>query len=148
MVIGNNVKLAITTLYNSYKIKYYIQHTTSITSTSGIQGKNTRSAGNAIANFSRQNTSVSSCNKLFKYLDTDFSAFLTKIKKDNFDILIWLRDYTRNFSILFIMARDLLTPPASTVASETTFSAGNMQIEEMKNSLSPEILECQICIKD
>ena len=46
------------------------------------------------------------------------------------------------------MARDLLTPPASTVASEAAFSASNRQMEERRNSLSPEILECQICIKD
>ena len=89
MVIGNNVKLEITTLYNSYEIKYYIQHTASITSTSGIQGKNTRSVENAIANFSRQNTSVSSCIELFKYFDIDFSDFLTDIEKENLDILTW-----------------------------------------------------------
>ena len=46
------------------------------------------------------------------------------------------------------MAHNLLTPPASTVALEAAFSAGNRQMNERRSSLSPKILECQICVKD
>ena len=150
IITGNDVKLAVTNLYNLYEMKYSTSTAstntaTPSTSTSGVRGKK---PWNAIANYSRQSTSVSSRNELFKYLDTDFSVFLTESEKDNLDILAWWRDHTRNFSILSIMARDLLTPPASTVASEAAFSAGNRQMEERRSSLSPEILECQICIKD
>ena len=46
------------------------------------------------------------------------------------------------------MVHDLLTSPVSTVASEVAFSAGYGQMDERRSSLSPEILECQICVKD
>ena len=43
---------------------------------------------------------------------------------------------------------DLLIPPVSTVALEAAFSVANRQIDKRRNTLSPEILECQICVKD
>ena len=46
------------------------------------------------------------------------------------------------------MERDLVTFLALTVASEVTFSASNQQMSKRRSSLSPEIPECQICIKD
>ena len=99
-----------------------------------------------------QNTSVSSRTELFKYLDTDFSNMLTDSERDSLNILAWWRDRgTRIFSILSIMARDLLTPPASpasTMASDAVFSACNQQLNEMRSSMSPQILEYQICLKD
>ena len=41
------------------------------------------------------------------------------------------------------MARDLLTPLISNVASKVAFSADNQQLDEMRSSLSPEILDWQ-----
>ena len=46
------------------------------------------------------------------------------------------------------MARDLLTPPVSTVASESAFSAGNRVLDDRRSRLTPDILECLICLKD
>ena len=45
------------------------------------------------------------------------------------------------------MTRDLLTPPTSTVALNVAFSVGNRKIDERRSLMSPEILECQICVK-
>ena len=39
------------------------------------------------------------------------------------------------------MARDLLTPPASIVASESAFSIGGRVLEEWRSRLSPDVLE-------
>ena len=47
-----------------------------------------------------------------------------------------------------MMARDLLTPPASIVCSEAAFSASNRQLDERRSSMTSETLECQLCIKD
>ena len=61
-ITGNDVKSMITTLYNSYYMKYSTQRMTSVTtstpsiSTSDVRGKTTWSGWNAIANFSRQIT--------------------------------------------------------------------------------------------
>ena len=46
------------------------------------------------------------------------------------------------------MARDLLTVPVSTVASESVFSAGNRVLDERRSRLKEDILEALICVKD
>ncbi|KAI8547617.1 hypothetical protein RHMOL_Rhmol07G0209200 [Rhododendron molle] len=46
------------------------------------------------------------------------------------------------------MARDLLTPPVSSVASESAFSAGNRVLDERRSRLAPDILDYLICLKD
>ncbi|CAL2255320.1 unnamed protein product [Prunus armeniaca] len=45
------------------------------------------------------------------------------------------------------MARDLLTIPASTVASESCFSAGGRVVSKKWASLSPNTIEALICLK-
>ena len=46
------------------------------------------------------------------------------------------------------MARDLLTPPVSTVASESTFSIATNILRERRTKLSDEMLEVLTCLKD
>ncbi|GAY57750.1 hypothetical protein CUMW_181830 [Citrus unshiu] len=46
------------------------------------------------------------------------------------------------------MARDLLTPPASTVASKSTFSTGGRILDEHRSRLSSETLDFLLCLKD
>ena len=150
IIISSDVKLVLTAPYNAYKIKYFTQRTTSTTMstptfTSGVRGKN---AWSAISNVSRQITSVSLHIELFKYLGTYFSNFLKDSEKETPNILTWWKDQIRNFSILSIMTRDLLTPTTSTVASESAFSASTRQMDKRRSSLSLEILECQIYLKN
>lgn len=47
-----------------------------------------------------------------------------------------------------MVARDLLTVPASTVASEAAFSAGGRVVSEKRASLSPNTIQALICLKD
>ena len=65
-ITGDDVKVAVTALCNAYETKYFTQRTTFTTttftpsvSTNSVRRKN---AWRAIANVSRQNTSVSSLN--------------------------------------------------------------------------------------
>ena len=46
------------------------------------------------------------------------------------------------------MVRDLLTPPVSTVASESTFSIAANILGERGTRLSDEMLESLTCLKD
>ena len=54
----------------------------------------------------------------------------------------WWKEHVRDFPVLSIMARDLLTPPASTVASESAFSIGRRVLEKRRSRLSPDMLDC------
>ena len=46
------------------------------------------------------------------------------------------------------MARDILTPLVSTLASEQVFSCNDIVFDEQKARLSEDILKALLCIKD
>ncbi|OMO79459.1 hypothetical protein COLO4_24422 [Corchorus olitorius] len=46
------------------------------------------------------------------------------------------------------MARDILSIPVSTVASESTFSVGAKVLDQYQISLKPKVVEAIICSKD
>ena len=50
--------------------------------------------------------------------------------------------------MLSIIARDVLTVPMSTVASEATFSAGGRMVSKKRCNLSPEAIKAVVCLKD
>ena len=82
----------------------------------------------------------------------EFSAYLDSDNvtsyEDDFDLLLWWRDHKLTFSILSIMARDIISFSVSTVSSESCFSLTGRIIEERRRRLSPETVEMLTCIKD
>ena len=46
------------------------------------------------------------------------------------------------------MARDLLTIPISTVASESAFSTGGRVLDQFRSTLKPNTVEAIICTRD
>ncbi|XP_072990304.1 zinc finger BED domain-containing protein RICESLEEPER 2-like [Typha latifolia] len=67
---------------------------------------------------------------------------------DKFDYLEWWRLNMLKFPILSKMARDILSVPISTVASESAFSAGGRVLNNFRSSLSSETVEALVPAMD
>ena len=85
---------------------------------------------------------------LSKYLDTDYRSYLSPNEVKNIDIMKWWKSHEFTFPMLSKMARDLLIPPMSTVASESSFSIDANIIGDKRTTLTTEMLETLICLKD
>ncbi|KAL2527478.1 BED zinc finger [Abeliophyllum distichum] len=86
--------------------------------------------------------------ELVRYYAHDVLSMLDDEERKNFDILKWWRQHQRSYPILSKMARDLLTPPVSTVASEAAFSISGRVLSEIRSRLKADILESLLCLKD
>ncbi|XP_026657837.1 zinc finger BED domain-containing protein DAYSLEEPER-like [Phoenix dactylifera] len=67
---------------------------------------------------------------------------------DKFDALNWWKANTLKFRYLSKMARDILSIPISTVASEAAFSAEGRVLDQYRSSLKPETVQAFICTGD
>lgn len=68
-----------------------------------------------------------------------------EIGHTSFCALEWWKVNSGKFRILSQMAADVLAIPISTVASESTFSAGGRVIDTFRASLSPDTIQALIC---
>ena len=89
-------------------------------------------------------TASSNSSELASYLDCDTVSQLD----DEFDIMQWWHEHKLTYSILPVLAKDILTVPVSTISSESTFSLTGRIIEERRRRLNPETVEALTCIKD
>ena len=132
-------------VFSLYEVKYRTgqkeQGTSSSTTSSGPKGsswsflkKKEKTAGSS---------STQASTELVKYFEANFV-----IDDDKLDILQWWKSKTDRFPTLSIIARDILTTPVSTVASEQAFSASNRILDEKRSRMHPDILEGLMCVKD
>jgi hypothetical protein len=89
-------------------------------------------------------TSTNVMSELSSYLDSDPEA---KFGPD-FNILKWWQQHKITYPILSILARDVLTVPASTISSKSTFSLAGMVLEERRRCLTTDMVDVLSCIKD
>ncbi|WVZ66996.1 hypothetical protein U9M48_016143 [Paspalum notatum var. saurae] len=89
-------------------------------------------------------STVASTSELASYLDSDI---LTEFDED-FNILSWWQKHRLTYPILSLLAKDVLTVPASTISSESTFSLAGRVIEERRRRLTHDMVEVLSCIKD
>ncbi|KAL5550725.1 hypothetical protein UlMin_000901 [Ulmus minor] len=66
----------------------------------------------------------------------------------NFDVLTFWKSHQYHYPELAAMARDVLSIPVSTVASEAAFSVGGRVLDQYRSSLKPENVEAIICTRD
>jgi len=65
-----------------------------------------------------------------------------------FDVLAHWRMNQGRYPLLSKMARDILTIPLSTVASESAFSVGGRVLDAFRSSLKSDTVEAVICLRD
>nr|GEX02511.1 zinc finger BED domain-containing protein RICESLEEPER 2-like [Tanacetum cinerariifolium] len=83
-----------------------------------------------------------------RYAGTDWIISMEQEEFNEFDILSWWKRRQSQFPVLSIMARDLLSVQASTVASESTFSLSGRVLSIRRIRLTPASLKICICLKD
>ncbi|KAI8534491.1 hypothetical protein RHMOL_Rhmol10G0094100 [Rhododendron molle] len=142
---SDHVHDLLTTMYAKYDSKF---HSTAASTAAPLTPST--SGNDEFWNFVSSNigigsSTVSSRIELDKYLDLE-SVNVNDMR--DFDVLAWWKRNEDKYPVLSIMARDLLTPPVSSVASESAFSAGSRVLDEKRNRLAPDILDCLICLKD
>ncbi|KAK1257875.1 hypothetical protein QJS04_geneDACA014286 [Acorus gramineus] len=155
VISGEDVEFALTEMYKKYENKY-ANRTRASSSTSSIsllgKGKKKDYFFDFVSQSSHTSHDSSSgsshLNELFKYLENDWKSLLTEKEMENFDLLQWWKAHEVTFPVLSIMARDLLTPPVSTVASESSFSTSGRILSERRTRLAASSLEALICLKD
>ncbi|KAE8676969.1 hypothetical protein F3Y22_tig00111566pilonHSYRG00241 [Hibiscus syriacus] len=81
--------------------------------------------------------------ELEKYLEDKVEHDVKK-----FDLLDWWENKSQTYPIISIMARDILAIPVTTVASESAFSTGSRVLDSFRSSLTPQIVECLICVQN
>ncbi|KAH0717921.1 hypothetical protein KY285_013952 [Solanum tuberosum] len=66
----------------------------------------------------------------------------------NLDVLGFWKDNKLRYPELSLMARDVLTVPITTVASESAFSTGGRVIGKFQSSILPANDEAKLCTRD
>jgi hypothetical protein len=64
---------------------------------------------------------------------------------ESFDILLFWKENQFHYFEVVAMARDILSIPVFTVASESTFSVGGRVIDQYKSSFKLDIVEALVC---
>ena len=81
--------------------------------------------------------------ELERYLEEDVLP-----RTSSFDILLWWKISGVKFPLLQAIAKDILSIPVSTVASESAFSTGGRLVNSHRSRLHPNTLEALMCAQD
>ena len=82
------------------------------------------------------------------YLEEGVLKLQSEEEFAEFDAIHWWKSYNLKFRVLSKMAVELLSIPITTVASESTFSAGGRIIDQYRSSLGTESVQVLLCGND
>ncbi|XP_042972009.1 zinc finger BED domain-containing protein RICESLEEPER 2-like [Carya illinoinensis] len=68
-----------------------------------------------------------------------------EIPMGSFEILIWWKVNSTKYSVLPLMARDILVIPITIVTSESALSIGGHVLDPFRSSLAPRTVEALVC---
>jgi hypothetical protein len=140
-----DAKDALTRLFCKYQEKYGASAGTTRARRPGVPLVGSSNRWGRIFDRSSSSTpSTGAVNELTTYLDSDPVPW----GDSNFGILLWWREHKLSYPILYIMARDIMVVPVSTVCSESCFSLTGRILEERRRRLLSEHVEMLTCIKD
>ncbi|XP_075501891.1 uncharacterized protein LOC142539962 isoform X3 [Primulina tabacum] len=69
-------------------------------------------------------------------------------RSSNCDVLAFWKAYQFRYPELAQMARDILSVPISTVASESSFSTGGRILDQYRSAMKPDVVEALVCCRD
>ena len=64
------------------------------------------------------------------------------------DVLRFWKAHQFRYPDLAQMARDILSVPISTVASESAFSTGGRILDQYRSAMKPDVVEALVCCRD
>ncbi|XP_025703409.1 zinc finger BED domain-containing protein RICESLEEPER 2-like [Arachis hypogaea] len=146
------VKNTLQEMYDEYAEKYHGE-----TITNGVNTNNLVASSNVVSsefsgidemlNIVREKEAIHlTKSELEVYLDE--SAYIPEGNSKSFNALEWWKNNSLKFKVLSKMAADILAIPVSTVALESSFSAGGRIIDEYRSRLNQESIEALICGRD
>ncbi|CAN1801628.1 Zinc finger BED domain-containing protein DAYSLEEPER [Linum perenne] len=143
----NLVREKLYALYNEYVEEYKERN---IDSQSEEGGGATTTSGTTTIVLERTNTGRAKENSsaLQNELDAYLDAKLEKIKDPEFNVIDWWKSERTKYKILSKMACEIMAIPITSVASETTFSAGGRVIDPSRSSLGQKTIEALLFSQD
>lgn len=147
---------ASTRVDNVRDLCYYLlqeYHDKQVTNKEGIGDSNSNgsvgNSGNASALQSQYDLFISTKKrKRVDHIKSELDHYLYEDvlpKSEGFDILNWWKANELKYPTLQLMARDFLSVPASTVASESAFSTSGRSVSPHRNRLHPKTIEALMC---
>ncbi|GJZ86808.1 zinc finger BED domain-containing protein RICESLEEPER 2 [Tanacetum coccineum] len=83
-----------------------------------------------------------------RYVQSDFVSHLSTEELAGYDVLGFWKAKESTFPVLSLMARDILSVQATSVASESVFSTSGRVLSIRRTRLIPASLEMCMCLKD
>jgi hypothetical protein len=88
-----------------------------------------------------------------EYVDSlnDLDRYLSEGVEDDtpaFNVLAWWKGKHATYRVLSIMAREVLSIPVTSVASESSFSTAGRVLDPFRSSLTPTVVESLVCAQD
>ncbi|KAL4603777.1 hypothetical protein ACB092_10G148000 [Castanea dentata] len=110
-----------------------------------------RMAGQATQETNEQYVNEGSLSMMQVSQKTQLELYLDELRVDRnakLDILAFWKGNEFRYPELSAMARDILSIHISTIASESTFSAGGQVIDQFRSALKLNVMEALVCTRD